>query len=136
MKDPEVIQLRNRFILGIIIIIIFLIPLLIFISNKSGASDSIIINKINNKEKLFIFITSNNCSNCKEIEKIIKNEKIDYIELNKDKIKNYNYILKKIDISEEEITIPSLIYEENGKNYAILTNIKEEELIDFIDNYK
>ena len=137
MEDPEVIELRNKIVLGLIIIIVFLVPLFIFFYNKSGVTDNKIINKINNEKRLFILIRNSECNNCKNIEKVLKNENINYIVLNKDIIKNYNYIIRKLDISSSDIITPTLLYVEESKNYASLVDIKNEsEVEEFINNYK
>ena len=136
MKDEEIEDLKRRLIISLIIIVIFLIPFFIFIYNKSGATDSTILKKINKDKRLFILVRENKCNNCKELEELLKNKNVKYIVLNKDNVKNYNYILNKIDISPSDIITPTLLYIEDSKNYASLIEIKDiNEADEFIDNY-
>ena len=55
MRDPEFIELRNKFFLGIFIFLIFAIPIFFFIKNKLFISDSNITKAINNKKTYFTY---------------------------------------------------------------------------------
>ncbi len=133
MKDPEFIDLKNRFLKGLGIIILFLIPSFFVIRNKLLVPTSSILKVIREEESSFVFVTRNKCKECKKAEKIIKKE-IEYLVLNQDTDKNYQRILRKLNLSSEEITPPSIIYIEEGKVKSILVINDEEELELYIEN--
>ena len=86
---------------------------------------------------MLILITEKECNKCKEIKNIIKEKKVPYYELNFDEttINDYNRILRKIKISENDIVIPSLIYIEEGNLKSSLVDIKgKNELLSYIEN--
>ena len=67
----------------------------------------------------------------------MKKKKVPYYELNFDEttINDYNRILRKIKISENDIVIPSLIYIEEGNLKSSLVDIKgKNELLSYIEN--
>ena len=86
---------------------------------------------------MLILITEKECNKCKEIKSIMKEKKVPYYELNFDEttINDYNRILRKIKISENDIVIPSLIYIEEGNLKSSLVDIKgKNELLSYIEN--
>lgn len=133
MKDPEFIDLKNRFLKGLGIIILFLIPSFFVIRNKLLVPTSSILKVIREEESSFVFVTRNKCKECKKAEKIIKKE-IEYLVLNQDTDNNYQRILRKLNLTSEEITPPSIIYIEEGKVKSILVINDEEELELYIEN--
>lgn len=136
MNDPEFIMLRNRFLISILVALIFIIPLFFFFKNKIMSSEEI-TRKIRNKEKLIILVVENNCIECKNYQQKLKNNDIDYMKVNKIKDKDYELILNELNISSDDVTTPAIIYVDNKKVVAILTNMKsDEEINNFILNYK
>ena len=137
MRDPEFIELRNRFLLGITICMVLLVPFFFFFYSKLIQIDSKIIQKIENKETFMILITNNNCKDCPKYEKTIKELSTNYQVMNKDKDKDYSILLKQLDIPEKDIISPALIYIENGTLKSTLIEIQtEEEVTTFVENFR
>lgn len=135
MNDPEFIMLRNRFLIAIIVALIFTVPLFFFFKNKFLIDESI-INKIKKKENITLLIVKRNCNECEEYKKQLESSNVAYIKINKDKDKNYDLLLNDLNMSYTDITIPTIIYIENKKVIATLTNNKSaEEVSSFIKNY-
>ena len=136
MKDPEFIKLKNRFLFGIGICLLFLLPFFFFFLNKFTIKDSIIIQRIKNKETFIVFVSKNNCSQCKNYERKLQEEEIPYLLSNIDKDKDYTKMLEYLNLSKEDLSFPSLIYIEEGVLVSTLVDFREEEFFSFISNYK
>lgn len=131
--DEELKHMRNRFFLGIVISIIFLIPLLIFVINKFGSDEKGIIKNINDKENMLLLIVEEKCKNCQSIKEVLKNNKVSYTLINKDRENDFPEVLRKIDMPEKDITPPTLIYIVEGRLYSSLVNPSSDELEAYID---
>ncbi len=136
MKDPEFIDLKNRFLLGVGICILLLVPFFFFMRNKLVDNKSTVISRINNNDSFIILVTDKSCKECEKYEKILKKEKIDFNKVNIDKDNNYPNLLQKLNLSSSEIIPPSIIYIANGHLFSTLVNIGNEEDINaFIKNF-
>ena len=114
MNDPEFIMLRNRFLIGILVALIFIMPLFFFFKNKIISNEDI-IREIRNKEKIIILVVENNCIECKNYQQKLNNNDVDYMKVNKIKDKDYELILNELNISSDDITTPAIIYVKNKK---------------------
>lgn len=130
MKDEEFIAIKNRVLLAIFVAIVFTIPLFIFMLNKFGNGGSAVINSINKKEEMVIFITSSKCKLCDEVNDYLKDKDVKFTTINIDHDDYYEMVLKKLDLSKENIVVPSLIYVEDGKLYSSMVDINDKEQID------
>ena len=137
MEHNEIILLRNRIIIGIIIALIFVVPLTIFLINKLTPQEPTIIKAINTNEQVILFVTSNTCSNCSSIKNIIDELEIKKFIINKDKDRiEYDKILTGIEMLDSDIISPTIIYFENSKLISSLVDIKnKEDLLVFLNNY-
>ena len=137
MEHNEIILLRNRIIIGIIIALIFVVPLTIFLINKLTPQEPTIIKAINTNEQVILLVTSNNCSNCSSIKNIINDLEIKKFIINKDKDRiEYDKILTGIEMLDSDIISPTIIYFENSKLISSLVDIKnKEDLLVFLNNY-
>ena len=136
MNDPEFIELRKRFTLGLVVAIIFCVPFLFFITKKFVVETSPIIKGINKEETMLVFVEKSNCSDCKIVENRLKDFGIKYYTINTSIDRDYKTILKKLDITTTDIDEPTLMYIEEGKFYAAMVSIKsEEEVTSFLLNY-
>lgn len=136
MNDPEFIMLRNRFLLGVLVAIIFIVPLFFFFKNKLISNEDI-LQKIRNNETLMILVVENDCIECKNYQEQLNNNGIGYMKVNKSKDTNYELILNELNMSYDDVTSPSIIYVKNKKVVSTLTNMKtNEEINSFIVNYK
>lgn len=137
MKDEEFIILRNRILFGLLIVIIFAIPTFFVIKNKLLVKETSIIKQINNKENFVILVTKENCTNCKDYEKELKNLNVEYSTLKKDTSESYTKVLDKLSINENDIIPPTIIYVEEGILKSTLVDIKNNnEIKEFIENYE
>ncbi|MBQ6323415.1 MAG: thioredoxin family protein [Bacilli bacterium] len=136
MNDPDFIDLRNKFLLSVLIIIVFLIPTILLFVNKFDVGSSKIVKKINKKETMLVFITSPDCKKCKKIENILSNNDVKYYKLDASKKFEYQEYLQELSITRKDVVIPTLMYIEEGSLYATLVDITDgEDLNSFIENY-
>lgn len=127
-------KLVKKFIIGLIVVIIFAIPTVIFLINKFIYNDSSIIKKIDNKETFMILVKDYSCNNCIEIKNIIEDNNYDCVELNSYEENKYKNVLNKIDLSLSDIKTPSVIYVDKGKVYSFLVDVKISELKTYLKN--
>ena len=136
MRDPEFILLRNRFLIGLGICIVLFTPLYMFLHNKLLGEDSKVLERIEQQDSFLIIITSRDCNNCREIEKEIKQQGLDYQKITREKDSNYKRIMYQLDLNENDIEPPTIIYIDNGKVITTLTDIKEkEEITTFVESF-
>lgn len=130
MNDPEFIMLRNRFIIGLIAALVFTIPLTFFFINKLVDKPSKILEEITNQETMLILVTEDDCASCQKVEKVLQENEVAYNRLNKDTDSKYSQILKEIDVTESDITPPTIVYLVDGKlNSSLVTTTKKEVLL-------
>lgn len=129
MNDPELIELRNKFLLGILVAVVFCVPIIVFMSKNMVTNDSDIYSYIKNKETFIIFVDEKRCSACDDVQDILDNKNVSYYEMNIDKTKDYLSILKRLNLSEEIVTTPGIIYVDEGKLYSYLFDIESDEQV-------
>lgn len=135
MKDPEFVQLRNKFFIGVIISLAIAVPLIIFLYKSYASSD--VLTLINKKETFTILVTSNDCDNCELVSDILDDYDVDYKKLNRDKTKDYNEIMKKLDIENKREVFPIIVYVEDGNMKANLFDISSEKMVsEFLNFHK
>ncbi|MBR2997781.1 MAG: hypothetical protein IKF37_01730 [Bacilli bacterium] len=133
--DDETKEILKKILLGIIISIIIFVPMVLFFKNRFTNVETEVLKKVNKKETFFVLVYNNN-TNIKELEDYFSSNRIEYSKLNNSTDYNYDTILRKIDVSKNDIKEPALLLIEEGKLYSHLNNIKvNEELSLFIDNY-
>lgn len=135
MDDSEFIELRSRFILGILICIVFLIPVFFFLYNRLIKTGSV-MKKIQKNDSFIVFVIDNHCQECSRYQSILRDRNIDYVVSNKDKDIHYEKYLEKLDMSESFIKVPTVIYIENGHLFAFLPIEEEGDLLNFLDSLK
>lgn len=132
MNDPEFIQMRNRFLFAVLIAVVFAIPLLIFVFRVYGNTS--ILTRIDRKDTFTILVTTKKCDNCKMVENIFDQYNVDYSNLNSITNKDYQSIMKRMEIENKRNTFPIIIYVENGKMKANLFDINSREAVtEFLD---
>ncbi|MBR2828847.1 MAG: hypothetical protein IKE70_06420 [Bacilli bacterium] len=134
MKDSEFIELRNRFLLGVFIALLVVIPFFIVIIVKLDQINSKIIKRLNAKESFYILVESSNCKNCREVESTLKDNELSYEKINIEK-EEYEEILEKLHSMSLEVSPPAILFIQNGTMVEKLTKINEnDELEEFINN--
>lgn len=132
MRDPEFVELRNKFFFGMLVVIIFAIPIMIFLIKTYGSSS--VLTKIEKDEDLVILVTANTCDNCDLVKDILKDKDIKFSKLNSSTNKDYSEIMRKLDIENKREEFPILIYVEDGEMKANLFSIDSKEKVeDFIE---
>ena len=137
MRDEEFRKLSKRFFISMFFVLLFIIPFTIALITKFGVNNTDIEKSIRNKETILLFITKKNCSRCIEMKNELEKNNILYAELNIDKttINDYQRILRRIKISENDVIAPTLIYIEDGELISSLVDIKEKnDLLSYIEN--
>ena len=128
MKDPEFIQLKNRFLTGVFIVILFSVPLFIFMYKTYLSSDAM---TMISKDKTFVMlVVSNDCEKCDLVKDILKERNINVVKVNKDTNKDYDNIMLKMGITNKKEQFPIIVYVENGEMKANLLNVTTEKMID------
>ena len=133
--DEETKEILKKILIGIIISILIFVPMVLFFKNRFMNTETEVLKRINKKDTFFVLIYDND-TKINELNDYFKNNRIEYTKLNKSTDSNYDTILRKLEVSKEDIKIPSLLLIEEGKLYSYLNNVKvNEELSLFIDNY-
>ena len=81
----------------------------------------------------FLLVTKEECKSCEDSENLLKKQKVNYTLLNKDQETNYEKIIRKIGISDDDIIVPTIIYVEEGLLYSSLVTPTKKELISYIE---
>lgn len=134
MKDPEVIELRNRFTIGICAAILFCIPAILAFNNFFGNNHSKPYKMILQKENFVLLLESNKCSKCDMVKSVLDSKGVSYFELNIDKDDDYYKILKRFNMNEEDVSTPGIMFIVEGKVYSFMFDIKsEDEVLSYIE---
>ncbi|MDD5888542.1 MAG: hypothetical protein PUC82_03530 [bacterium] len=138
MDNPEFIELRNRFLFGLFIAIIVVICGILLFSKKFGDGNSSTLKAIyNNKTFLLFIVDSKNCTDCLEYKKLLDSSDVDYIEYNIYKAKDLEEVCFRLQIKQDNLKAPSLIYIEDGKKVGSVLGISSAlEMNGFLENYK
>ena len=128
MRDPEFVQLRNRFFLGVGIVLLFAIPIMIFLVKTYGTSN--VLNKINKDETFVMLIVNKDCENCNLVKDILNDNDVKFVKLNRATNKNYDEITKKIKLENKREEYPVLVYIKDGEMQANLFSIDSKEKVE------
>lgn len=132
MRDPEFIQLRNRFLFGILIVLIFAVPIIIFLVRTYGGSS--VLHRVEKKETFTILVTSNSCDKCSLVNDILKEKNVDFVKLNSSTNKDYDEIMRKLNIENKREEFPILVYVKDGEMLANLFSINSEgNVVEFLE---
>ena len=134
MKDPEVIELRNRFTIGICAAILFCIPAIFAFNNAFGNNHSKVYKMILNKDNFVVVFESKKCDKCDMVKNTLDSKGVSYFELNVDKEDDFYKILKRFNMKEEEVVTPGILFIVDGKLYSYMFDINsEEEVLNYIE---
>ena len=132
MRDPEFIQLRNRFFFGVGISLVFMIPIIIFLVKTYGVSS--VLTKVNKKETFTVVVTSKDCDKCGLVIDVLKENNVKYVKLNSSTNKNYDEIMQKLNVVNKREEFPIIIYVKDGVMQANLFSINSGKMVEeFID---
>lgn len=132
MRDPEFVELKNKFFIGMGIVILFAIPIMIFLIKTYGNSD--VLNKINKKDSFTILVTSRDCDNCSMVSSTLKKNDVKFVKLNSATNKNYEEIMRKLTIENKSNEFPFVVYVDEGVMKSNLFSIEsEKDVVEFVE---
>lgn len=135
MNDPEFKEMLKKAIFALSVALVFIIPIFFIFKNKLSSTPNTIIKDIRNEKTFILYITKEKCNTCKMLKQELSD--IKYKELNKDKNKDYNEIIMKLELDDSKLYIPALIYINKGKVESYIVDIKsKEDITNFLSNYK
>lgn len=135
MKDSAFEDLKKRFFIGLLVALIFCVPLAIFFAR--GSINGKVLNKLNKDESFVLLISSKKCEKCSLVEDILDKKNINYEEINNYSTTNYEEIMLKLKITNKDESFPVLVYIEDGETKAYLNNISNEGMVnDFLKFHK
>ena len=136
MRDPEFIELRNRFLIGLIVSLFIGVLLFLFFYNSYNFHDRDVYNEITDSDKIIVFVEDNDCLKCENLKNTLEISKYKYIVYNRDEDNYRKEIDLLLDIKYYDIDVPGLVYLEKGKVIAFISNIdNNSDLKDFIKRY-
>lgn len=132
--DEELSNLLRNLGFAIVLIILFLLLFGYVILHRFGGADSSIENKIKEEKDMIILVHKSKCDSCWDIKKTLIKHILFYDTVNSDNDKRYQSILKKLDLSEQDIEEPTIINVEKGKVVSLLVNIQNvDDLEEFLE---
>ena len=84
MRDPEFIELKNRFLIGLLVSLFIGVLLFLFYYRSYNFRDGDIYIQIKNSDKILVFVEDNDCIKCRDIKKALDDSKNKYIVYNRD----------------------------------------------------
>ena len=138
MVDTEFYEFRKRIIIAVIVIIIFSIPLFIFVINNYGYKGSKVLDKLNNKEDMVLLLRNTSCDYCSNITDLLDSNNIDYEVIMVNTDDRYNDIVRVLDIPKNDVLVPELVEVIDGKADNFVVDIQNDnavlEFISYLNN--
>lgn len=133
MRDPEFVELRNKFLLGLGVAILFAIPIFFFVVRQFRDPTSDVSKMISKKETMLIYFYSSSCSYCSRVQDVLDYKKVSY-HFYDISATDYDEVLRKLGLSKEVVEVPALVYVKDGKMVGNVMKIQDEEsVLDFLD---
>lgn len=128
MVDTEFNEFKNKVIISVIVIILFIIPLTVFVFKTYGYKESEVLDRINNREDMVLLLRSRSCDYCDNIISILDDNGISCeVVMNTDD--RYNDIVKSLDIPRKDIILPELVEVKDGDGIGYVVDIKNKEAV-------
>ena len=121
MKDPEFIELRNKFFIAALIIGIFATTLIVFIFKLNGSS-SLIYNDVKQKKDVLVLVVDKDCDKCNAVGEVLKDNNIKFKKMDRYKDNKTKLIYQKIGLDDKIIT-PCILNIKKGKLDSYFDNI-------------
>lgn len=136
VKDEELIYLRNKIIIAIVVALVFSIPLFIFVYRNFHVEEDSLISSIKNKETILIFVERDSCDRCNGVLEILDQNQVDYHLVNADHMSHYTEMIRLVGISDKYVKVPGLIYLKDGELVANMMDIRSQtDLSAFLSEY-
>ena len=124
-KDVELRDFLTKVIITITILVICIVLFVFAMINKNGLREGKLSKIVSNEEDAIILFRKNECSNCDDIEAILKDNSINFVVFNTDTERYINTNLELLNLSRSDIVEPTIVYIKEGKVYSTLVNIKK-----------
>ena len=124
MHDPEFIEMRNKFLITLLIVGIFATTLIVFLFKLIGTNSNV-SSSINANKDVLILVVDNKCDKCNAVKEVLKENNVKYKVLNRYKDNKTKLIYQKIGL-DDEITSPCLLNIKKGKLDSYLDNIDDQ----------
>lgn len=132
--DEDLSNLLRNLGFAIVLIILFLLLFGYVILHRFGGANSSIENNIKDEKDMVILVHKSKCNTCFDIKTTLLKHVIFYNTINSDNDKRYQSILKKLELTEQDIKEPTIIYVEKGKVVSLLVDIKNvDDLESFLE---
>ncbi len=125
------------------ILVVILIVILVLNLIKGSKIEKIDVSKlVENAETKIIFVENSDktkCKKCSDIKKYLDDEQINYVtyDVSLYTEKEYNDMLKTIEINPDDFGYPAVIYIRDGKLYSNVINLSDTKPVkDFIKTYE
>ena len=137
MKDENLVKLRNEFLIkvGVGLLVVILFSFMVVLVSGPKKSNSV-QKRLNKKDTFVILYTEKSCDTCKDIKKRLKDDGIEYSELNGSKVYDTTDILTGLGLDRDKVIAPSIFYIVDGELYSYIIEVKDEETYNsFISSY-
>ena len=136
MEDQEFDSLKKRFLIGLVIIIVFVSLCIIILNKFFNNYDGDIYKDVKKNKTLVILQVSKNCEMCNSVKIVLEDRNVEFEELTMSYKDRYEDVYSLLGVDSKSIKAPALFYVKKGKLVAYLSDIKSDsELNMFIDNY-
>ena len=135
MANEELIELRNKLILGVSVALVLTVPFLFFFITRYSNIKSNVYKAYRAEKTFVIYVTDSSCDKCSMVKNKLKNLDVEYIEYDLSKARDKDLVIKKIGVKESTLIAPSLVYVKKGVSMINLLNISSEEEIDGFISY-
>ena len=137
MKDENLVKLRNEFLIkvgvGLLVVILFSLMVVLVSGPKKANS---VQKRLNKKDTFVILYTEKSCDTCKDIKRRLKEDGIDYTELNGSKVYETTEILEGMGLKRNIVIAPSIFYIVDGELYSYIIDVQDVKTYDsFISAY-
>ena len=135
--NDELAVLKKRVLLGICFALVFIAALTFLFIERLVPHDSKIIRSLKSEEEVILLFENKNCSDCANLNKIIKSLEVKKYIIDKNQINgDYDKILNYVGVLDKDITSPTILYVKNKKLIASLVEVKEEKkVLAFLNSY-
>lgn len=128
MKDPEFIEMRNKFLISLLIVSIFAALFIVFLFKLIGTNSNV-DNKVLQNKDVLVLVVDNKCARCDAVKEVLKENNIKYSILDRYKDNKTKYIYQKIGL-DDEITTPCILSIKKGKLDSYLDNIDDQTVLE------
>ena len=114
MVNEELIELRNKLILGVSVALVITVPFLFFFITRYSNIKSNVYKAYRAEKTFVIYVTDSSCDKCSMVKNKLKNLDVEYIEYDLSKARDKDLVIKKIGVKESTLIAPSIVYVNKG----------------------